>query len=180
MIDAYLLVFCFLNVCGRYRFWHWSWRWSFFGNIYISHHSLLNKKYTNTCILTDIQILCAQKSNAHEVIGVEINEERASAAANEIQALGLHPRASMICGNALEQDYSSGTCFYLYLVPRGLRIILPLLRAAANGKFIRIITYMSPFEDAEIKPVSVFKCSTAQHEEAQWPLFLYYINPPNS
>ena len=125
--------------------------------------------------------MCAERTAAEQIIGVEINEERAHAANQEIIASGHHPRASMICGNALEQDYSIGTCFYLYLVPRGLRIILPLLRAAANGNFIRIITYMSPFEDEELKPVSVFKCTTSQHEEAQWPLYLYHMNaPPNS
>ena len=35
----------------------------------------------------------------------------------------------MICGNALEQDISRATCFFLYLVPRGLRIILKKLIA---------------------------------------------------
>lgn len=41
-----------------------------------------------------------------------------------LSALGLDGgRCRMICGNALEQDISSATCFFLYLVPRGLRII---------------------------------------------------------
>jgi hypothetical protein len=80
----------------------------------------------------------------------------------------------MISGNALEQDYSTATVFYLYLIPRGLRIILPVLKAL--GKKLRVITYMSPFPESEI-PVESFQVTSAKHPDAQWPLFLYDIEP---
>lgn len=79
----------------------------------------------------------------------------------------------MICGNALEQDYSSGTVFYLYLVPRGLRIILPILKAI--NRPIRVITYMAPFPDVEV-PIRCIKCTSEGHPDAEWPLYLYELN----
>jgi hypothetical protein len=79
----------------------------------------------------------------------------------------------MICGNALEQDYSTGTVFYLYLVPRGLRIILPILKSI--GRPLRVITYMAPFPEEE-KPIRQIKCTNEAHPDAQWPLYLYHIN----
>jgi hypothetical protein len=83
----------------------------------------------------------------------------------------------MICGNALEQDYSTGTVFYLYLVPRGLRIILPILKSI--GRPLRVITYMAPFPEEE-KPIRQIKCTNEAHPDAQWPLYLYHINKLSS
>jgi len=52
-------------------------------------------------------------------------------------------RCHIICCNALEyNNYRNGTCFFLYLVPRGLRLILPHLLTIPHK--IRVITYMSP------------------------------------
>lgn len=78
----------------------------------------------------------------------------------------------MIVGNALEQDYSSGTAFFLYLVPRGLRIFLPMLKAL--NKPVRVVTYMSPLP-GEI-PEKILKIQTASHQDAEWPLFVYTLN----
>lgn len=89
-----------------------------------------------------------------------------------IEESGMSARCSLICGNALEQDYSSGTAFFLYLVPRGLRIFLPFLKAL--GKPVRVVTYMSPLLDETAE--KVLKISTAAHPEAGWPLFVYTIN----
>jgi hypothetical protein len=94
--------------------------------------------------------------------------------AQHITESGVSDRCSLICGNALEQDYSSGTAFFLYLVPRGLRIFLPFLKAL--GKPIRVVTYMSPLLGET--PEKTFKISTATHPEAGWPLFVYTINGP--
>lgn len=80
----------------------------------------------------------------------------------------------MITGNALEQDYSTATVFYLYLIPRGLRIILPVIKAL--GKKLRVITYMAPFPESEI-PVDTFHVTSEKHPDAQWPLYLYDIYP---
>lgn len=87
--------------------------------------------------------------------------------------MGLNEKCKMIVGNALEQDYSNGTVFYLYLVPRGLRLILPILKSIQHP--IKVITYMSPFPETEI-PIEVLKCSCSNHPDAMWPLYLYHLN----
>ena len=78
----------------------------------------------------------------------------------------------VMIGNALDQDYSSGTLFFLYLIPRGLRIILPYLQNL--GKKIRVVTYMSPFPE-EVVPAQIVKVTTANHEGADWPLWVYEL-----
>lgn len=120
-------------------------------------------------------IRCAETTAAAQCIGVEIDEERAAQAQAQIVARSFaENRVRLIVGNALEQDYSAGTAFFLYLVPRGLRIILPLLKSVPHK--VRVVTYMSPFPDSET-PLCVVKVSTEQHPEAKWPLYYYEFAP---
>jgi len=46
---------------------------------------------------------------------------------------------------------------WLYLVPRGLRIILPIIKNITNKKNIRIVSFMNPLPDSE--PLEVHKIS---------------------
>ena len=64
----------------------------------------------------------------YKIIGVEIDEERAMLAIESIKEKGGHieQRCKMIINNALNEDYLTGTAFFLYLVPRGLRLILQI------------------------------------------------------
>jgi len=122
-------------------------------------------------------IRCAESTSASRVVGVEIDEERGGAAQAAIASLeaSISSRIEYIIGNALEQDYSSGSVFFLYLVPRGLRIMLPLLKAIPRK--LRVVTYMSPFpDDVGASLVQVVKVPTAGHAEAEWPLYHYIIN----
>ncbi len=106
-------------------------------------------------------------------VGVEIDETRGYEAIEAIAAAGLAAdKCKLIIGNALEQDYSSGTLFFLYLIPRGLRIILPYLQNL--GKKIKVVTYMSPFPE-EVIPTQTVKVTTANHEGADWPLWVYEL-----
>ena len=117
-------------------------------------------------------IQCAQQTSA-TCIGIEIDQERAEFAQRLIVEQGLpESQCKMICANALEQDFSDGDCFFLYLVPRGLRIILPILKKSTHK--IRVVTYMSPFP--EETPVHIFKIATSQHPDAKWPLYYYELN----
>lgn len=117
-------------------------------------------------------IRCAETTET-KCIGVEIDEGRASGAVIAIQEHGLtDEKCKMMCGNALEYDYSEGICFFLYLVPRGLRIILPHLQSIKHP--IRVVTYMAPLPGVEA--LSVTKVSTPSHPEAQWPLYYYELN----
>lgn len=103
-------------------------------------------------------IACALKSQAKAVVGIEIDQDRATFAQSQIDlnfanstdaatTTAVERRCRIICGNALDQDYSEVTCFFLYLVPRGLRIVLPIIKALRRK--VRVVTYMSPFIDTK-------------------------------
>lgn len=112
-------------------------------------------------------------SQLPEIIGVEIDEERSKLAKGRIEEAGLSPDSvKVVLGNALEIDYSRATCIFMYLIPRGLRIIFPTLKKIPHK--VRIVTFMNPLPD--ISPIDIQRISTAKHPEAQWPLFYYEIN----
>jgi SAM-dependent methyltransferase len=133
-------------------------------------------------------------------VGIEIDEERAQVAkgiVHRAQSLLAGPggdapprdiNIDIQCANAMEIDYSNATVIFLYLIPRGLRLIQPLLIQAAQQKqsLIRIITYMSPFEtkkgigkdDSSITITLVKKvlCSVEHQPDAKWPVYLYHFD----
>jgi ubiquinone/menaquinone biosynthesis C-methylase UbiE len=118
-------------------------------------------------------LLRAALTSEARCVGIEIDETRGNEATDAITAAGLTgDKCRLIIGNALDQDYSSGTLFFLYLIPRGLRIILPYLQNL--GKKIRVVTYMSPFPE-EVVPAQIVKVTTANHEGADWPLWVYEL-----
>ena len=117
-------------------------------------------------------IRCAESTNASKVFGIEICDERVSNAIASINEKGLQDKCEMILGNALECDISEATCVFLYLIPRGLKIILPILQKI-NHK-LRVVTYMSPFVD--IVPIKVINVTTDKHEGSGWPLYYYELN----
>lgn len=140
-----------------------------------------------------------------QFIGIEISPERAEEArsnirhAQETNQIPSHVSIEIICANALDTDsidYSRATVIFLYLVPRGLRLIKPIVwpkeeDALENhddsltgilsklrlrqkkDRFRRVITYMSPFEDE----VYVRKelCRVDHQVGAAWPVYLYHI-----
>ena len=116
-------------------------------------------------------LLRAACTSSARCVGVEIDDVRGNEALEAIKEAGYGPeKCELIIGNALEQDYTSGTLFFLYLIPRGLRIILPYLQGLK--KQIRVVTYMSPFPE-EVTPTQTVKVATANHEGADWPLWVY-------
>ena len=112
--------------------------------------------------------------------GIEIDDERANKTIKLLNELNYHDKCNIICGNALEQDYSSATCIFLYLTERGLRLIYPLIIDAhkknAHQKLI-IVTYMSMIPNCDIKPISSEKVKTTVHPIGEWPLHCYCIEP---
>ena len=121
-------------------------------------------------------VRCAERTGAN-ILGVEIDEERGAEAEAKIEAAGVCDKCKLIIGNALDQDYAAtgGTAFFLYLIPRGLRIVLPILQAIARP--LRVVTYISPFPD-EVQPVQVIKVKSAKHADSgvEWPLYVYELN----
>jgi hypothetical protein len=139
-----------------------------------------------------------------QFIGIEISPERAEEArsnirhAQETNQIPSHVSIEIICANALDTDlidYSRATVIFLYLVPRGLRLIKPIVSPKEDApgandddqtvtqndsiirqkssKCRRIITYMSPFEDEEY--VRKELCHVDHQVGAAWPVYLYHI-----
>ena len=144
-----------------------------------------------------------------QFIGIEISPERVEEArsnirhAKDMNQIPSHVSIEIICANALDTDvidYSRATVIFLYLVPRGLRLIKPIVwpkenepdsrkdddddsqtsvpselreRLTGNKKCRRVITYMSPFEDEEY--VRKELCHVDHQVGAAWPVYLYHI-----
>ncbi|KAL7452159.1 hypothetical protein ACHAWC_003883 [Mediolabrus comicus] len=80
----------------------------------------------------------SQQHYCTKFIGIDISPERVTEARNNIQKartsnhIPPHVSIEIICGNALDTDnvdidYTYATVIFLYLVPRGLRLIKPLV-----------------------------------------------------
>ena len=147
-----------------------------------------------------------QSSSTHhycrQFVGIEISPERAEEARSNIwhaqstSQIPSHVSIEIICANALDVDaidYSKATVVFLYLVPRGLRLIKPIVWPQeevqdGNDKLTiqsestilqqkrkqcrRIITYMSPFENEECVRKEV--CRVDHQVGAAWPVYLYH------
>uniref|UniRef100_A0A7S3JYL2 Methyltransferase domain-containing protein n=1 Tax=Aureoumbra lagunensis TaxID=44058 RepID=A0A7S3JYL2_9STRA len=115
----------------------------------------------------------ALRSGAH-CVGIEIEEKRAEEARQRVKKANVEDLVQIRCENALTMStLSEATAVYLYLVPRGLRLLLPELIQNYASKPRRIVTYMSPFPEISY---SVKRFVTPSHQpNAKWPLFLYTI-----
>ena len=85
------------------------------------------------------------KATGAKTIGIDINEDRVKEAQNLIEKHNLSSLCTVLSGNALEMNISDATVIFLYLIPRGLKLILPQILAIPRK--VRMVTYMSPFQD---------------------------------
>ena len=115
-------------------------------------------------------ITAALKTQAIKFIGIEIDHDRAIEATNNIIDASLSDKIEILNQNALECNFNEATVIFLYLVPRGLRIILPYLEKIDHP--IKVVTYMSPLPD--IKPLIKEYVKTSKGGE--WPIFKYLLN----
>lgn len=137
-------------------------------------------------------------------VGIEIDEDRAKEAQTNVEEAKLSGQipdgVSIVIRkeNALEVDYSEATAVFLYLVPRGLRLIKPILlqrpsarqnqENASNGDNtttatitndtiaadqLRVVTYMAGF--AEERYIKKELCTVDHQEGAAWPIYLYHL-----
>merc|ERR1711971_1368560 len=118
-----------------------------------------------------------QSHHCKHFIGVEISQSRAEEAKQNVRnakEIPPHVQIEIICANALDLDYSKATVIFLYLVPRGLRLIKPLVwPSCSTDKQInmrRIITYMAPFQNTP--HVRKDYCTVGHQDGAAWPLYL--------
>ena len=139
-----------------------------------------------------------QSKRIVHLVGIDIDETRiqqCQASLEECMSRKMidaaKVRVEFICGNALDIFSSSDqertkygwveniSVFFLYLIPRGLQQLMPLLQAYSNRRpdsTIHIISYMSklpiklrsaPTDRALIEP---------QHQKgARWPLYYYKL-----
>jgi SAM-dependent methyltransferase len=117
-----------------------------------------------------------------KLVGIEIDENRATEARNNVERAyqeGVIDKDKVTivihCGNALEATdlYQEATIIFLYLIPRGLRIIKPLLMQACSKSPLQVVTYMSPLPDETF--VAKKSCNVDHQPGAAWPLYLYHL-----
>ena len=113
-------------------------------------------------------------------IGIEIDAERIEQAKRSWQQavengqVDARIQVEFHCKNALEafEIFCRATVIFLYLIPRGLRQIKPLLLQAQ--KPMQVITYMSPLPDET--PIHNACVRVPHQPNAEWPVFAYKLN----
>ena len=149
----------------------------------------------------------ASTTPCRRFVGIEIDEDRAKEAQTNVEQatlLGQIPEGVSIVirrENALEVDYSEATAVFLYLVPRGLRLIKPILLQRPNARQnqesgnsgsnggnattttstddaiaadqLRVVTYMAGFADERYTKKEL--CTVDHQEGAAWPIYLYHL-----
>ena len=112
----------------------------------------------------------SRRRSAARAVGLEIDAERAEAA----RANGC---VDVRTCNALDEaEWSKAfddgvTCAFLYLVPRGLRLVAPRLIERSKTRPIRVVTYMAPLPGATY--VEKTTVTPAHQPSAAWPLYAY-------
>jgi hypothetical protein len=114
--------------------------------------------------------------------GYEIAEERAARVAERIEALtdGSGSLMRIHAKNALEADPSEPTAVFLYLISRGLKLVLPMLQKAAGMRpegYLRVVTVL--YRIPGLDPVQHVKAVHPTRPEIMFPLYLYHV-PPTS
>ena len=109
-------------------------------------------------------------------VGVEIDAARAAEARAAVEAAGVSDGAAVVVGNGLEVDLSGATAVFLYLIPRGLRLIAPRLLEVARARPLRVVSYMAPLPGVG-PPAKKATCTPAHQPSAAWPLYLYELGP---
>lgn len=119
-----------------------------------------------------------EEFHVEHAYGYEIYEPRALELINEIKEKHLEAKITVRIQNALDADPTEPTAVYLYLISRGLELLLPLLRTIA-GKLIhnqyklRVVTVL--YKIPNIPYEKMEKVYTS--DIAMTPIYLYTITP---
>lgn len=125
-------------------------------------------------------------------LGVEVHAERVAALQARLATHEHRDSITVVCGNALEVDFSALgrriDVVYLYLIERGLKLVLPALQAlaAAQGTPLRVVTvlYKFPVPEApglalvarsKVRAHTQSSTSASATVESSYPLFLYSV-----
>jgi hypothetical protein len=122
-------------------------------------------------------LLYAARTIGCKCVGYEIHEERARFLQSTVAADGsIALLVQVHARNALDAESSDGvTAVYLYLIERGLQLIMPLLRrlAGQNGGSLRVVTVL--YRIPGVPHVRVDKVAVS--ELVRTPVYLYTITP---
>ena len=85
-------------------------------------------------------VAAAQLGSATKCVGVEYDGVLAARARDAVTKAGLDAVVEIVHGDALTADLSSATKLFIYLVPAGLRIVLPVLEEM-RARGIPVVAY---------------------------------------
>lgn len=122
-------------------------------------------------------LLFAAREYNCKCVGYEIHAERAAKLQDIVgKDPNLASKIRVLQGNALEAKHDDGvTAVYLYLIERGLQLILPLLRRLSEraGGTLRVVTVLYSFPG--LPPVRTERVTVS--ELVRTPIYLYHITP---
>ena len=124
---------------------------------------------------------CWGETECRRMVGVEVDEGRAEEARANTKGL---EGVEIVCGNAMEVNTREATVVFLYLVPRGLRIYVPVLlghfldrvKKEGEGATLKVCTYMSPIPGAGGRLVEKRVVEVEHQEGARWPVYYYLFS----
>jgi SAM-dependent methyltransferase len=133
--------------------------------------------------------LASKQSLPVTFVGIEIDADRARQAQEKVKEsydsgrIPSYVKVTIHCANVVDVThlYKHATVFFLYLIPRGLRLMYPILKRIATNqqttenKPVTVITYMSPLPNEPY--IAKEECSVKHHPEAAWLLYLYRLYP---
>ena len=123
-----------------------------------------------------VALIAAAQRVRCRAVGWEIDAPRAAQASAHIAELGLSDHVTIHAGNALEARPCGVTVVFLYLIERGLRMLLPLLARIASDLPgpLRILTVLyrlpAPLVPTEVHHVQLGPL-------VRFPLYLYRLSP---
>ena len=124
----------------------------------------------------------AKRMSSHPVpkkvslVGIDIDSVRIITCQTELEKLRqehfIHPNLSIsfVCGNALESTelLESSTAVFLYLIPRGLKLIHPIL---LQHRPLKVVSYMAKLPNETVTDRATVHID--HQPGAAWPLYFY-------
>jgi len=111
------------------------------------------------------------------IVGIEIDEKRGGEARGRCESMS---NIEVKIENAMNLPYDDATVVFLYLIPRGLKIIKSVLLGGLQSRLkhdpsatLKICTYMSPFVGEEKWEKGRGEAEVEHQAGAKWPVFYY-------
>mmetsp|Transcript_30029 Transcript_30029/g.50649 ORF Transcript_30029/g.50649 Transcript_30029/m.50649 type:complete len:181 (+) Transcript_30029:33-575(+) len=89
-----------------------------------------------------VMIAAAIATPGLRCVGIEYDAEYAERARRAVETAGLEERVSVIHGNVLDVYMSDATSVFVYLVPKGMKLVAPMLKSLVDERGGRIVSYI--------------------------------------